>query len=82
MEQPAHPHPQEDFPFLLLRTILTMTPATAAAKTALTRIVAIFSTIHADIFFTSCLCFVPAASQYCNPYFAILTLAVNLVASL
>lgn len=49
MAQPAHPQPQDDFPFLLLRTILAMTAATKRIKTALMIIVAIFSIIHVSI---------------------------------
>ena len=49
MAQPAHPQPQDDFPFLLLRTILVMTAATKRTKTALIMIVAIFSISHASI---------------------------------
>lgn len=49
MAQPAHPQPQDDFPFLLPRTILAMTAATARSKTVLTMIVAIFSIIHVSI---------------------------------
>lgn len=49
MAQPAHPQPQEDFPFFLSRTIPAMTAATIAIRTALMIIVAIFSIIHANI---------------------------------
>lgn len=49
MAQPAHPQPQDDFPFLLLRTILVIDNATISIKTALMMIVAIFSIIHASI---------------------------------
>lgn len=49
MAQPAHPQPQEDFPFFLFRTILTMTAATMMSSTALMTIVAKFSMIHAII---------------------------------
>ena len=49
MAQPAHPQPQDDFPFLLTRTILAMTAATKRTKTALIMIVAIFSISHASI---------------------------------
>lgn len=49
MAQPAHPQPQDDFPLLLLRTILTTTAATRMIKTALMMIVAIFSIIHVSI---------------------------------
>lgn len=49
MAQPAHPQPQDDFPFLLPRTILTMTAATTRTKTALMMIVAIFPIIHVSI---------------------------------
>ena len=49
MAQPAHPQPQDDFPFLLPRTILAMTAATKRTKTALIMIVAIFSISHASI---------------------------------
>ena len=49
MAQPAHPQPQDDFPFLLLRIILTRIAATTKTKTALMMIVAIFSISHACI---------------------------------
>lgn len=42
-------HPQDDFPFFLPRTILTMTAATAKSKTVLIMIVAIFSINHVSI---------------------------------
>lgn len=45
--QPAHP--QDDFPFLLPRTIMTIIATTARTKTALMMIVAIFSTSHVSI---------------------------------
>ncbi len=47
--QPPHPQPQDDFPFLLLCTILAMTVATKRTKTALIMIVAIFSISHVSI---------------------------------
>ena len=49
MAQPAHPQPQDDFPFLLLRIILTRIAATTKTKTALMMIVAIFSISHVSI---------------------------------
>lgn len=49
MAQPAHPQPQDDFPFLLSCTILVMAAATARIKTALTTIVDIFPIIHVSI---------------------------------
>lgn len=49
MAQPAQPQPQEDLPFLLLRTILAATMATRTISTALTAIVPRFSTIHVYI---------------------------------
>ena len=49
-EQPAHPHPQEDFPFFLFFTILTIIAATTAIKTAQMITVAIFSKSQASIF--------------------------------
>lgn len=49
MAQPAHPQPQDDFPFLLPRFILTRIAATTKTKTALMMIVAIFSISHASI---------------------------------
>ena len=49
MAQPAHPQPQDDFPFLLLRTILTIIAATTRTKTMLMMIVAIFSISHVSI---------------------------------
>lgn len=49
MAQPAHPQPQDDFPFLLPRTIPAMTAATMSINTALMMIVAIFSIIHVSI---------------------------------
>lgn len=49
MAQPAHPQPQDDFPFFLPHTILAMTAATAITKTALMMIVAIFSINHVSI---------------------------------
>ena len=48
-EQPEHPQPQDDCPFLLLRTILAMTAATIMIRTALIMIVAILSKIHGSI---------------------------------
>lgn len=47
--QLAHPQPQDDFPFLLSRTILVMTAVTARSKTAPMTIVAIFPIIHVSI---------------------------------
>lgn len=49
MAQPAHPQPQDDFPFFLPRIILTMTAATITTKTTLIIIVDIFSAIHVSI---------------------------------
>ena len=49
MAQPAHPQPQDDFPFLLLRTMLAIDTATARSRIALMMIVAIFSIIHVSI---------------------------------
>ena len=49
MAQPAHPQPQDDFPFLLPRIILTRIAAATRTKTALMMIVAIFSINHASI---------------------------------
>lgn len=49
---PAHPQPQEDFPFFLFFTMLTMMAATAAIKTAQIIIVAILSEIKASIIFS------------------------------
>ena len=49
MAQPAHPQPQDDFPFLLPRTILTRIAATTRTKTMLMMIVAIFSISHVSI---------------------------------
>ena len=49
MAQPAHPQPQDDFPFLLLRIILTIIAAITRIKTALMMIVAIFSISHVSI---------------------------------
>ncbi len=49
MAQPAHPQPQEDFPFLLFRTIPTTTAATTTARTALIIIVPKLPMIHAII---------------------------------
>ena len=54
--QSAHPHPQEDLPFFLFFTILTMIAATTAIKTAQMMIVAMFSPSHASIPYTSCSC--------------------------
>ena len=56
MAQPAHPQPQDDFPFLLPRTILATTAAITAIKTALMMIVAIFSIIHVSICGSSHIC--------------------------
>lgn len=47
--QLAHPQPQDDFPFLLPRTIPAMTADTTRSKTALMMIVAIFPIIHVSI---------------------------------
>ena len=49
MAQPAHPQPQDDFPFLLPRIILTRIAAATRTKTALMMIVAIFSISHVSI---------------------------------
>ena len=49
MAQPAHPQPQDDFPFFLLRTILAIDIDTMRTKTALMMIVAIFSISHVSI---------------------------------
>lgn len=49
MAQPAHPQPQEDFPFLLFRTIPAITTATTMIRTALMMIVAKLLIIHAII---------------------------------
>lgn len=49
MAQPAHPQPQDDFPFLLLRTMLAIDTATARSRIALMMIVAIFPIIHVSI---------------------------------
>lgn len=49
MAQPAHPQPQDDFPLLLLRTILAIDAPTTMIKTALMMIVAKFSIIHVSI---------------------------------
>lgn len=50
MAQPEHPQPHEDLPFFLLRTMCTMTAATAAASMAPIKIVPMFSEIHVNIF--------------------------------
>lgn len=47
MGQSEHPHPQEDFPFFLLRIMPAMMAATTAISTAHIMMVAIFSEIHA-----------------------------------
>lgn len=49
MAQLVHPQPQEDFPFLLLRTILAATAATIMIRTAQMMIVAMFPIIHVSI---------------------------------
>lgn len=49
MAQPAHPQPQEDFPFLLSLTMPMITAAATIIRIVLTMIVAIFSIIHANI---------------------------------
>ena len=49
MAQPAHPQPQDDFPFLFPRIILTKIIAATKTKTALMMIVAIFSISHVSI---------------------------------
>ena len=49
MAQPAHPQPQDDFPFLLPRFILTRIAAVTKTKTTLMMIVAIFSISHVSI---------------------------------
>ena len=49
MAQPAHPQPQDDFPFLLPRTMPAIIAATMRIRTALMMIVAIFSISHASI---------------------------------
>ena len=50
MGQSEHPHPQEDFPFFLLRIMPAMMAATTAISTAHIMMVAIFSEIHASIY--------------------------------
>ena len=47
--QPEHPQPQDDFPFLLPRTMLATAAATTRTRTALMMIVAIFSISHVII---------------------------------
>ena len=47
--QLPHPQPQDDFPFLLLRTILAIDPDTIRTKSALMMIVAILSISHVCI---------------------------------
>lgn len=47
--QLAHPQPQDDFPFLLPRTMLTITAATTRARMRLMIIVAIFSISHVSM---------------------------------
>ena len=49
--QPAHPQPQEDLPFFLLRIIPAIIAVTIASSTTQMMIVEIFSEIHASIFF-------------------------------
>lgn len=68
----AHPHPQEDLPFFLSRTIPAITAATITSSTAQMSIVAIFSEIHAIIF-------LPPADLN---YFVTLTFLVSFVDSL
>ena len=69
----AHPHPQEDFPFFLSRTIPTIIAATTAINIAQMITVAIFSPSHASIPIP------PVLSEY---YFDTFTVLVNLVDSL
>ena len=70
--QSAHPHPQEDFPFFLLRIIFAIIAETTASKTVQIMMVAIFSESHASIVF-------PPVQRY---YFVTLTGFVSFVASL
>ncbi len=73
MAQFAHPQPQEDFPFFLLRTILAITAVTTAIRTTQMMIVAIFSEIHVSISFPPVLFIL---------YYTAFIDFVNLVASL
>lgn len=83
MAQPAHPQPQDDFPFFLLRTIPAITTATTIIRTALMMIVAIFSISHVSIIIPP-----SRAVRHCPllllSYFAIFsfTFVVSFVASL
>ena len=49
MAQPAHPQPQDDFPFFFLRTMQAITASTTMIKAALIVIVAKFSIIQVNI---------------------------------
>lgn len=67
----AQPHPQEDFPFFLFFTMLTIIAVTMAIKTAQIMIAAIFSESQASIFFPPVL----------PVYFITLTPSVSFAAS-
>lgn len=95
MAQPAHPQPQDAFPFLLPRTMPAMTAATAITKIKLMMIVAIFSISHVNIeippFLTICFLGNPVTLQrnivrgfvFHSYYgFTIFTFLVSFVASL
>lgn len=71
MAQPAHPQPQDDFPFLLLRTILTITVAITIIRTTLMIIVAKFSMIHVPInilLFLSTRYYIRTTDEICYAY--------------
>lgn len=90
--QPAQPQPQDDLPFLLPRTMLTMAAATMMIKTVQIMIVAIFSMIHASIIIPPIVYIIPILHDShrfiglpCNVfYFAIFNFmfVVSFVASL
>lgn len=90
MAQPAHPQPQDDFPFFLLRIILAMTATTMIIKTPLIMIVAIFPIIHVSIGILLCLQHFYAVQTrktfglFCEYYFAVFNFrfVVSFVASL
>lgn len=78
--QLAPPQPQDDFPFFLPRTILTIIAATTRTKTTLMMIVAIFSTNHVNIEIPPT---IAVKFLYFSRYeFAVFTFLVSFVASL
>lgn len=75
MAHPAHPHPQDAFPFLLLFLIPAIITVTIIIKITLIIIVARFPAIHVSIK-------IPPVTDYLYTYTFIGTFTVSLTASL